>query len=406
MEEKEVNEIQEGKKVFVGEFDENEINDNNVNDDVIIEDNITEEVVNDPVNKTKKKRKKKPMDKKTKIIIIASIIIGMVILGIILFFVLRPKEDIKETTTKTKIDTGYDWADKYAKYINKNIIDNYEEIEGTFINFDGKDDSEMVVNYEKSNKEYTIILYIDEEGDVIESDKYIDADVAILYSIETSEKDWYLETNNNNTYIPVAQLINPSAKNIDIESSSITKDDNFGDSYIEAEIDVEFYDITKKNLSKDIKQMVKNIQEDFVSDSEETSILNTIKIKIEEEKKKQEEEEQKKKEEEEASKKLTVNGHTLTYGKYAWYAKEDGVDSDYHNIVVIKKDGTCTYDFESTVGTCTYKVENYDWSQDSSATHIEPSLCLYTDKGGKNCFSVNGDNKLSEEMYTLTYRAG
>lgn len=391
MDEKNLNEI-EGKKVFVGEFDENEVNNHNDSEEVNIEDNIIDEIVKDPINKTKKK--KKPMSKKTKIIIICSIILGVIILAIVLFFVLKPKKVTEIKEEKKIIDTGYDWSDKYAKYIEKNMINKYNEIEGAFIDFDGKDDPEMVINYEKLDNDYTVILYISDE-EVVESDKYRDGDISILYSVETKEKDWYLEINNETTYIPIVQLINPEVKNIDIENSSISKDNYFKDSYIEADIDVEFYDIKKRSLEKNIKFIIKAMQENFVPDYEEQKILNIIKTKIEEEVKKQEEEENKKKQEEEASKKLTVNSHNLTYGKYAWYAKEDGLDSDYQNTIVIKKEGTCTYDLESVVGTCTYKIEEKDSKE---------MLCIYTDKEKTNCYSVEADNKITADTYTLTYR--
>ncbi len=356
--------------------------------------------------------KKKENKKNKKVLIVTSIVI-VAILVIVLGGFLGYKYYEKTNTV------GTNWGDTYYQYIkesktNKDIkIENNSTLE--FIDVPDVEEPVMISNYQKDNKSYTNIYYInkDEVKNIIDLEP---SEVELLYSIEEKKYNWYLHktTEQEEKFTPLSKVIDKksdTSKEYTIKpNEEITQDTTDGNKitltkfdtlFIKPEIERITIDYKKDVEEKDLKETIKNTIKDYKTTKEiekevkeevekkQTEIEKTkeemkkaeeaVKQKAEEEKKRQEEEAKRK--EEEAKQGLKVGNYTLKYGTYIGEAAVEG------DRFVLQPNGQCTYNGAS----CTYSIGNHDFAQDAS-----------TVGSYRTCLVVNAEYTMYLMPYTNT----
>lgn len=207
-------------------------------------------------------------------------IIGGIVLIAVLALVIPKIINKGADSEDEKINTGSEYGDKYANYLNEKILTDTDKAKAALINFDDKDDPEMLINYEENEEEYTIVLYI-ESDEVKETSKQKNVKPKILYSVKTEAPNWYFETkeeNKDTTYVPVTSILT----NENTTDKTITKDENFEKEYIEVDMELEEKEINKENI-KDLNGLVNDYKKNDNSLTEEKQ--QEIKTKLEEIKK-------------------------------------------------------------------------------------------------------------------------
>lgn len=215
------------------------------------------------------KEKKKPI-----------FIIGVIVLVLAaLAALVVPKfMDTSSKKDKDKIDTGSEYGDKYAKYLKDKIFEEIDSIKASLINFDDKDDPEMLISYKDDKEEYTMVLYIADD-EVKATPKYKNTKPTVLYSVKEDKKEWYLETteeNDKKTYEPIAPIIKEEATE-QPEKTTITKDENFDKEYIEVEVELPEKEITEDDV-KDLNDIVDDYKEtdSLITEEQEQAIQEKV----------------------------------------------------------------------------------------------------------------------------------
>lgn len=148
-------------------------------------------------------------------LIIALIVIVLIaVIGAIIFFGIKYLNNNK---------TGSTWGDTYYAYLQKGLEETNEEerqkyglqsgvekAELQFVETTGEVEPVMLMSYDKDDKSYTNIYYINDQNSVasILNQEYEDAEY--LYNIEKQEYNWYLrnESADAESYTNISNIIN------------------------------------------------------------------------------------------------------------------------------------------------------------------------------------------------------
>jgi len=367
-----------------------------------------------------------------------------------------------------------EWADTYYNFIKGSDeeeanaedrkIQNNSKI--GFIDVEQVENPVMIVEYQKEEKTYTDLYYIN-DGQV---NNVIDlgiANVELLYDINTKKYDWYTykETETNDVYKKVsAEILEKNTANADettdeakTEEITFTKGEEisvdtvdgnkisipkFDTVFVKTDVEVGKVDYTEELTNKELKKVIiesankYKTDEEIVTEDVKKEVTNKeseVATKQEEMKKAEEEvakkiaeekaraeEEARKKAEEEAKKGIKAGNYTLKYGAYK--CDQDGVGGGTY---VIKQDGTFTFSnnwsniknekYKDT-GSGSYKVyfsegDDYDstkswiieFTYSNYHSTYEPSNSYKPDS---HVFDVTSNNKFQyrQGVGTFTYQ--
>ena len=355
------------------------------------------------------------MNKKKLIIIISIIlVIGILVIGYIFKDKLFGSKEKKLSTT---------WGETYYVYL-KDIKDNnkYKEaglpsdlksVKVSFVSVGDIKDPVMTITYDKDKKEYTNIYYIN--NDKVDAIVYNEpTSIELLYNIEKDSYNYYSNTvsDSDNYYKNLSDQIKSktnkdSSKAVMVEEYIINSNDkeevadssgnsisltNFDKTFIKLDTPDNSFEFNKSIVEDELRKLVDkstNLYEDIAktikANKENVERLKN-ELKEKEERIKSIKEEKSKEEVKEtnndtSTKEVTssnntevsgikLDGYTINYGKYVGEAASSGI------ILVLNKDGSCTYDGNS----CTYSVGTHDFAQDES-----------TRGSIKTCLIINAD---------------
>ena len=326
------------------------------------------------------------------------------------------------------------WGDTYYVYL-KDIKDNnkykdaglpsdLKSVKVSFVSVGDIKDPVMTITYDKDNKEYSNIYYInDEKVDAIVYNEptsiellyNIDSDTYNYYSNTVSDSDNYYKnlsdqikskTNKDSSKAVIVEeyIINSNDKEEVTDSSgnsiSLTK---FESTFIKVDTPDNSFEFNKSIVEDELRKLVDkstNLYEDIAktikANKENVERLKN-ELKEKEERIKSIKEEKSKEEVKEtnndtSTKEVTssdntevsgikLDGYTINYGKYVGEDASEGI------ILVLNKDGSCTYDGE----TCTYSVGTHDFAQDES-----------TRGSIKTCIIINAEYTIYLYPYSST----
>ena len=356
------------------------------------------------------------MNKKKLIIIISIIlVIGILVIGYIFKDKLFGSKEKKLSTT---------WGETYYVYL-KDIKDNnkYKEaglpsdlksVKVSFVSVGDIKDPVMTITYDKDKKEYTNIYYIN--NDKVDAIVYNEpTSIELLYNIEKDSYNYYSNTvsDSDNYYKNLSDQIKSktnkdSSKAVMVEEYIINSNDkeevadssgnsisltNFDKTFIKLDTPDNSFEFNKSIVEDELRKLVDkstNLYEDIAktikANKENVERLKN-ELKEKEERIKSIKEEKSKEEVKEtnndtSTKEVTssdnntegsgikLGSYTINYGKYVGEAASSGI------ILVLNKDGSCTYDGNS----CTYSVGTHDFAQDES-----------TRGSIKTCLIINAD---------------
>lgn len=171
--------------------------------------------MDEEVKKEEKQEKKETKKKGKKGLIIAIVIIAVILLAAIIYFVTQLFSGSQTT--------GTTWGDTYYAYLKAGLEQENDEerqkyglqpgvekAELQFVETSGTTEPVMLMSYDKDNKSYTNIYYINDQNAVssVLNQEYSDAEY--LYNIEKQEYNWYLhnDSENEESYTNVTSIIN------------------------------------------------------------------------------------------------------------------------------------------------------------------------------------------------------
>lgn len=172
-------------------------------------------------------------------------------------------EQVKEET----------FIDKYAKYLEENVfLENTQEVNGTLIDVENDNEPELLIKYNNEGNIQISIISI--KGDeIIESEKYSDASIRVLYDVANAEPDYYLETKTQDyrkatIYLLISDIIKEKT-----EIAQIEKNEKFKYTYIESEADFDMYSIKKDSVQSDLERLNDKYEtEEIFTEEEKTEI--------------------------------------------------------------------------------------------------------------------------------------
>ena len=354
------------------------------------------------------------MNKKKLIIIISIILVGgILVCGYIFKDKLFGSKENKLSTKKDKVV----WGDTYYVYL-KDIKDNnkykdaglpsdLKSVKVSFVSVGDIKDPVMTITYDKDNKEYSNIYYInDEKVDAIVYNE--PTSIELLYNIDSDTYNYYSNTvsNSDNYYKNLSDQIKSktnkdSSKAVMVEEYIINSNDKeevtdssgnsisltkFESTFIEIDTPDNSFEFNKSIVEEELRKLVdkstslyEDIAKTIKANKENVERLKS-ELKEKEERIKSIKEEKSKEEVKEtndtSTKKVTssdnteisgikLDGYTINYGKYV------GEDASSGITLVLNKDGSCTYDGNP----CTYSVGSHDFAQDES-TRGSIKTCL------------------------------
>ena len=366
------------------------------------------------------------MNKKKLIIIISIIlVIGILVIGYIFKDKLFGSKEKKLSTT---------WGETYYVYL-KDIKDNnkYKEaglpsdlksVKVSFVSVGDIKDPVMTITYDKDKKEYTNIYYIN--NDKVDAIVYNEpTSIELLYNIEKDSYNYYSNTvsDSDNYYKNVTDQIKSktnkdSSKVVMVEEYIINSNDkeevadssgnsisltNFDKTFIKLDTPDNSFEFNKSIVEDELRKLVDkstNLYEDIAktikANKENVERLKN-ELKEKEERIKSIKEEKSKEEVKEtnndtSTKEVTssnntegsgikLGSYTINYGKYVGEAASSGI------ILVLNKDGSCTYDGNP----CTYSIGTHDFAQDES-----------TRGSIKTCIIINAEYTIYLYPYSST----
>ena len=356
------------------------------------------------------------MNKKKLIIIISIIlVIGILVIGYIFKDKLFGSKEKKLSTT---------WGETYYVYL-KDIKDNnkykdaglpsdLKSVKVSFVSVGDIKDPVMTITYDKDSKEYTNIYYIN--NDKVDAIVYNEpTSIELLYNIEKDSYNYYSNTisDSDNYYKNVTDQIKSktnkdSSKAVIVEEYIINSNDKeevtdsngnsvsltkFESTFIKVDVPDNSFEFNKSIVEEELRKLVDkstNLYEDIAktikANKENVERLKN-ELKEKEERIKSIKEEKSKEEVKEtnndtSTKEVTssdnntegsgikLGSYTINYGKYVGEAASSGI------ILVLNKDGSCTYDGNP----CTYSIGTHDFAQDESTRgSIKTCLIINTD---------------------------
>ncbi len=320
---------------------------------------------------------------------------------------------------------GTTWGDKYLDKIQKDIEEGkYKNVENSkleFLKIEETEEPILIVEYEENDRKITNIMTINDQNEVkkiaYKSNENAQDDIKYLYDLEKQEYGWYLwekqengdESYNHITKELVVQNFNVSENTLSyFQKDQLEKKENgknyFDEKFVETDLELDKTDIdlqSKNGLKDTFKEKISKYEEESkkIEIAKETTNKKVEEIKSQEakeaeEKTRQEQEKAKKDEEdrkraeeaakkaaEEATKGIKIGNYTIKYGNYVGDAGATG------ETLTINSDGTVTLKSSSGTEKYTYKIENYNFAQDSSSNNNKKAIVLYNTDGTK-CFGL------------------
>ena len=285
--------------------------------------------------------------KKSKKGLIAIIIILVILVIVaIIYFAL--------TYFSGSTNTGTTWGDTYYAYLTEGLEQENDEerqkyglqsgvekAELQFIETDEEEEPVMLMSYDKDDKSYTNIYYINDQNSVsiVLNQEYSDAEY--LYNINNKEYNWYLhsESDSTDSYTDVSNIINNQNQSepeyvldknnkteVELEDGNTVELSEFDKTFIKPDIEdnskqeISIIDYVANDIVKKINSLVSNYDKE--SDKINEDVQNKVDglVQVAEEAKQE-------------SDVIQAGNYTLQYGSYV-----DKYGTEY----VLNSDGTAT----------------------------------------------------------------
>lgn len=193
------------------------------------------------------------MEKKKNKTMIIILIIAIVLLFIVSivggFFIYQYQESNKTT--------GTEWGDTYYSYlqsvkeadeekiVNAGLTKEISTAQVQFIQVKNEDNPKMILTYQKDNKDYTNIYFIENENKVNVITYNNPTTLKLLYNRDVNEYMWYLysKENDNNSYKSLEKILKETQKepvtDLNSQESEVSYADyTFKDSELESKFEV------------------------------------------------------------------------------------------------------------------------------------------------------------------------
>ena len=312
--------------------------------------------------------------KKSKKGLIAIIIILVILVIVaIIYFALRYFSGNKTT--------GTTWGDTYFAYLTEGLEQENDEerqkyglqsgvekAELQFIETGEEEEPVMLMSYDKDDKSYTNIYYINDRNSVssVLNQEYSDAEY--LYNINNKEYNWYLhsESDSTDSYTNVSNIINNQNQSepeyvldknnkteVELEDGNTVELSEFDKTFIKPDIEdnskqeISIVDYVADDIVKKINSLVSNYDKE--SDKINEDVQNKVDglVQVAEEAKQDQENSNNTQEETTQTESSTfkVGNYTLHYGTYkgtdGQYADGRGVVK-WNVTIKLNQDGTYT----------------------------------------------------------------
>lgn len=224
-------------------------------------------------------------------------------------------------------DDEIDLEQLYADYLEENILEEEDKVNGVYLDCNGDDYAELIIKHEKNTK--LKVLYLD--GDSIqESEDYENSNIALLYDVENEEPHYCILNDKN--YILIEDII--GNKKVEKLSES---DDEFKYLYVKCDITSNFYTISSDSTYDDVAK-VKSKSKDLITDEiKDTALADIKEIKDSELTK--------------TDTGISNNKYSISFGEYTYGEHTITINSDYSLRGVDKyNDKNVSYDiFHDTI---------------------------------------------------------
>lgn len=215
---------------------------------------------NKVVPKIRLNTKMKLDTKKKKIVFIG--LIAFVVLFAVILVISSQKSSLNMLNNGTeevaKIDTGVQWGNKYAEFIQKEMVD-ITSYDVSLADLNNDNTPEMLVKYVDADGKNNLKIFYIRDGEVFTTKIFRTYSLYLLYSVETKEVGWYIYISANDkygAYTSLAKIVDGVAFDSDIKANTDTLVEEFSRKYSKSDYSLVFYQINADSLEEDLKNVV------------------------------------------------------------------------------------------------------------------------------------------------------